>query len=107
MTKSQANTKQHPEAELLLQKITHILHPRCRPKIIGYILKNKRNNKCVRIHEIIRLTMMKMKIEMKKNRSHRYGINRSRPRHGQKYSQCKNCLSMKMLICIKQHLSKI
>ena len=45
---------------------------------------------------------MKMKI---KNRSQRYDINRSRSRHEHKYSKYKKCLSMMMLICVKQHLS--
>ena len=48
---------------------------------------------------------MKMK---KKNRSHRYGhIDRPRSRHGHKYSKYKTCLSIIMIICIKQHLSNI
>ena len=63
-------------------------------------------NKCVCIHEIIQLIIMKMKMK-KKNRSHRYDINRPRSRHGHKYSKYKKCLSMMMLICIKQHLSNI
>ena len=48
-----------------------------------------------------------MKIKMKtKNRSHRYDISRSI--HGHKYSKYKKkCLSMMMLICVKQHLSNI
>ena len=41
-----------------------------------------------------------------KNRSHKYDINRPRPRHGQKYTNYKKCISM-MLICIKKHLSNI
>ena len=47
---------------------------------------------------------MKMKI---KNRSYRYNINRSRSRCGHKYSKYKTCLSMMILVCIKQQLSKI
>ena len=47
---------------------------------------------------------MKMKM---KNRSHRYDMNRSRSGHEDKYSKYKNCLTMMMLICIKQHLSNI
>ena len=35
-------------------KIIHILHPRYHPKIIGYTVKNKQNNKLVCIHEIVR-----------------------------------------------------
>ena len=45
-----------------------------------------------------------MKMEMKK-RSHRYDINRPTSRHGHKYSKDKKCLSMIMLLCIKQRLS--
>ena len=47
---------------------------------------------------------MKMKM---KNRSHRYNINRLRSRHGHKYSIYKKCLSMMVLLCIKEHLSNI
>ena len=43
---------------------------------------------------------MKMKI---KNRSHRYDINRPKPR----YSKYKKFLNMMLLIRIKQHLSNI
>ena len=42
-----------------------------------------------------------------KNRSHRYDINRPRSRHGYRYSKYKKCLSMMMLIFIKQHQSNI
>ena len=48
--------------------------------------------------------MMKMKMKMK-NRSHRYDINRPKSRRGHKYSKCKKCVSMIMLLCIKEHLS--
>ena len=41
----------------------------------------------------------------KKNRSQRYDINWSRPR--QRYTKFKMCLSIIMVICIKQHLSNI
>ena len=47
---------------------------------------------------------MKMKA---KKRSHRYGKNEPRSRYGHKYSKYKKCLSMMMLLCIKQHLSNI
>ena len=69
---------------------------------MGYILKNKQKNKCVYIHDVIRLIIMKMKMKMK-NKSHRYDINRPKPR----YSKYKKFLNMMFLICIKQHLSKI
>ena len=58
--KNQANAKQDPETELLLLKIIHILHPRYHPKIVD-ILKNEQKNKCVCIHEVIWLILMKMK----------------------------------------------
>ena len=76
----------------------HILQPRYHPKIIGYILKNKLKNKCVCFHEIIKLTVMKIKMKMK-NRSHRYGTNRTRSSYGHKYSKYKKFLSMMMLTC--------
>ena len=42
-----------------------------------------------------------------KNKSHRYIINRPRPRHRNKYTTYEMCLSIMMVICIKQHLSNI
>ena len=68
---------------------------------IGHILENRQKNKCVCIHEIIQLIIMKMKII-----THRYDINWPGSRHKQKYSKYKKCLIM-MLIYIKQHLSNI
>ena len=50
----------------------------------GHILKNKLKNKCVCVHKIIRLIIMKIKMKIK-NRSRRYGINRPRYRHGHKF----------------------
>ena len=41
------------------------------------------------------------------NRSYRYDINRPRSRHGHKYTKYEKCLSMIMVMCIKQHLSNI
>ena len=50
-----------------------------------------------------------MKMKMKtRNKSNRYDINRPRSRQGHKYiSKYNKCLSMMMLLCIKQHLSNI
>ena len=87
-------------------KIIHILHSLYHPKIIGHILKIKQKNKCVCIHEIIQLIIMKMKMKMK-NRSRRCDINRAWSRHEHKFSKYKKCLTMIMLICIKEHLSNI
>ena len=49
---------------------------------------------------------MKIKMKMKKI-PHRHDINSPKSRHEHKYSKCKKCLSMMMLICIKKHLSNI
>ena len=62
-------------------QIIHILHSRYHPKITGHILKNKQKNKCVDIHEIIRLIIIK-RVDENKNRSHKYDIKRLRSRHG-------------------------
>ena len=51
-----------------------------------------------------RLIVMKRKM---KNRSHRCEISRPTSWYGHKYSRYKMCLSMIMLICIKQYLSNI
>ena len=56
----------------------------------------------MRLYDLI---IMKMNMNMKK-RSHKQEINRPKPRHGHKYNRYK-CLSIIMLICIKQHLSDI
>ena len=50
--------------------------------------------------------IMKLKMKMK-NSSHRYGKNRPRPRHGHKYGKYQKCLSMMMLLSIKQHLGNM
>ena len=46
------------------------------------------------------------KLKMK-NRSHRYDINKPRLRHRHKCTKYKMCLSIMMVIYIKQHLSNI
>ena len=43
-----------------------------------------------------------MRLKMK-NGSHRYEINRTRPKHGHRYTKYKMCLSMIMVMCNKQH----
>ena len=40
-----------------------------------------------------------------KNRSHRYDINRTRPRHGYEYTKYKMCFSMMIVMCNKQKLN--
>ena len=49
---------------------------------------------------------IKIRLEMK-NRSHRYDINKPRPIHEHKHAKYKMCLSIMMVTCTKQHLSKI
>ena len=84
-------------------KIIHILHPSYHLEIIGYVIKNKQKNNFVS-----KMKMMKMKMKMKmKNKSHRYDINRPRSRHEHKYTEDKKCLTIMMVICVKQHLSNI
>ena len=63
-------------------------------------------NKCICIHEIICLNIMKMKMKMK-NRSHKLDINRPRFEHADKYGKYKKYLIMTVLIWFKQHLSNI
>ena len=106
MAKNQGNAEQHLEDELKFFKNYSYSSSTISSKIIGHILKNKQKNKCVCIHEITRLIIMKIMMEMK-NRSHRYDINRPRFRHRHRKSKYKMCLAMMMLICIKQHLSTI
>ena len=62
--------------------------------------------KCVCLNKVIRLMTMKMRPK-KKNRLQRYDMNRARPRHGGKCTKYKMCLTTRMVLCIKQHLSNI
>ena len=52
-------------------KIIDILRPRYHSKIRGNILKNKQKHTCVCFDEIIRLIIIKKKLNIKK-RSHKY-----------------------------------
>ena len=61
---------------------------------------NCARKRCVCFNEIIWFMEVKMK-----NRSHRYDINRARPRHGHKYTKNKKCLSVMILTYNKQLLS--
>ena len=42
-----------------------------------------------------------------KNRPQKYDINRPKARHGHKYTKDKMCISLMMVIYIKQHVSNI
>ena len=87
-------------------KIIHILYPHYHPKITQHTLKNKQKNMYVCIHDIIQVILTKMKKKME-NRSNRYDMDANIDLHGYKFSKCKKCLSMMMLIRIKQHLGDI
>ena len=103
--KNQAKIKQHREAELLLLKIIRFLQTHYHSQIIGDVLKIYK--KQMHLFEwFIWLTTTKRRLKMK-NRSHRYDMNRPRPRHGHTCTKYEMCLSILMVICIKQHLSNI
>ena len=87
-------------------KIICFLYPRYNSEILGDILKKSTKTKYVCLNEVIWLMIMKIRLKMK-NRLHRYDINIPRFRHVHKYTKYKMCLSMIMVICIKQHLSNI
>ena len=42
-----------------------------------------------------------------KNRSHRYDINKPRPRQGRRYTKYRMCIIILMVTCIKQLISNI
>ena len=63
LVKNQANTKQHPEAELLLfENYSHSSSTLSSKsvKVIGHIQKNKQKNKCICNHEIKQLIIIKI-----------------------------------------------
>ena len=47
---------------------------------------------------------MKMRLKMK-NRSHRYDINRTSPRHGNRYTIYRMCPSVMMVVCINPYFT--
>ena len=63
-------------------------------------------NKYACFNDVIWLMAIKARLKMK-NGTLIYDINRPRPRHGHKYTKYRMYLSIKMFICIKQHLSNI
>ena len=70
MAKNQGNTNRHPEAKLCYLKTFYVYHPCYRPEKIEHILKNKQKNRYACVHEIIRLIIIKMKLNMKKDHIH-------------------------------------
>ena len=100
LVKNQAKAKQHPEAERLLFENYSLSSFMLSFKTNMRYSKKCVKNKCVCFNEIMCLIILKMRLKMNIG-SHRYGINRTRPRHGQKYTKYKMCLSMMMVMCIK------
>ena len=65
LTKNRANAKQYPKAELwLFENYSHSSSTLSSKNNRTYS-KNKQKNKCVCIHEIMRLIIMKMKMKKK------------------------------------------
>ena len=89
-------SNEHTEAKLLLLEN----YPRYSYTSSHKIIDHKQKNKCVCIHQIIQLIIMKMKVKMK-NRSHRYDNNRPCSRDGHKDSKCRKCLIFMILMCVK------
>ena len=69
----------------------NFLHSSDHPKVTGDIFKK------IKWFIIIKVTLKMINI------SHAYNINRVRPRHGHKFTKYKMCISIVMVICIKQH----
>ena len=76
-------------------KIIYFLYPRYCPKIIADIVKNVQ--KLSMFLQMRQLMTMKLRMKLK-NGSHRYDIDRPRPRHGQRYTEYKMCLIIMMVI---------
>ena len=102
--KNWAKPKQHTENELLLFENYLLSSSALSSKNNrGYSKKLSRKQVCLFIYfnEIIWLILVKVK---KKSRSHKCDINRPMSRYGLTYTnKHKKCLSMMMLICIKEH----
>ena len=106
MIKIQSKAKQHAEAELLQLENYVVSSSTLSSKDSRRYSKKCAKKKYVYFNEVIWLMAMQIRLNMK-NRSSRYDINRSRCRHGHKYTKYKICLDIMMVICIKQHLSNI
>ena len=104
--KNQTKAKQHLEVEFLLFENYSLSSSTLSPRNNKKYSKKYTKNKYVCLSEVIWLMTMKVRLDMK-NRSNRYDINRPRLKHDHKYTKYKTCLSIMMVICIKQHLSNI
>ena len=80
MAKNEAKAKQHLRLNFYYLRIICFRHPHYHPKIIGDIQKNVQKSKYVYINEVISLMTIKMRLKII-NRSHKYDINRPRPKH--------------------------
>ena len=98
LAKTEANAKQHSE-DVIWKFFTFSTHV-IRQKYNFFILKSNQKNKCVCVQEMTCIIIMKRM----KNGPRRYHISKPRWRHRHIYSEFKKCLSMVILICIKQHL---
>ena len=105
LAKNLTNAKQLSEFELLLFANYSNSSSTLSSKNNRTCSKKKQDNKCVCIHGIIQLIIIKMKM---KNRLYRYDTTRPSCRHGFKYNTYKKCLTKMMLTHIKQqHLTNI
>ena len=104
--KNQAKAKQDPEAELFLFENYSLSSSTLPSKNKKRYSRKCTKNKCVCFNEVI--WSMTMKTRMKnKSRSHKYNIERPRPRNGRKCTKYKIYVNLMMVICIKRHLSNI
>ena len=106
LVKNLAKDKQYPVAELLLFENYSISSSTLSFKNNRRYSKKCTKIKCVCLNEAIWLAKMKMRLKIKST-SHRFDINRPRPRNGHKDTKYKMCLSIMMVICIEQHLRNI
>ena len=104
--KNQAKAKQHTEAELFLFENYTISSFMSSSKNNMRYFKKCAKNKSVCFNEIVWLIIKKTRLKMK-NRSHRYDKNGTRPRHGHKFTKYGMCISMRISMWKKQHLSNI
>ena len=102
--KKWAKAKQHPKVELLLLENYFLSSSKLSSENNrAYSKECAKKQVCLFVcfNEIVWLIIMKVK---NKNRSHKCDINRPTSRHGLTYNnKHKKCLSMMMLLCIKQH----
>ena len=90
LAKNQEKAKQHTEAEILLFENYSLSSSTLSTKNNRRYSKKRTKNKNLCLNVVIWLITME--------------INRSRPRYGHKHTKYKMCLSIMMVICVKQHL---